>query len=314
MDTTTFVRIYLIIAAVAVAIAMLEGLVLSLSGRRDYDWKAAFVSLAIAVGRRITDFVPALLALPGAAWLYEHRVFTWDMSEPLSWIVLFFALEFAYYWFHRASHRVRWFWANHAVHHSPNQFNLSAAYRLGWLGKITLTLVFFSPLALLGFTPQIVLLAFAINLLYQFWIHAEWIPKLGFFEGIINSPSAHRVHHAANVEYLDANYGGVLVIFDRMFGTYIAERDDIKPRYGWVQPITSHNPLRIAFQQWINIVADLRKARSARDVSGYLFGPPGWQPDGNGPTTENLRKLSLSPPAPLHASREPVMNHCDVSI
>ena len=299
MDTTTFVRIYLIIAAVAVGSALLEGAVLTLSGRRDYDWKASFVSLAIAVGRRITDFVPALLALPGATWLYEHRVFTWDMTEPLSWFVLFFTLEFAYYWFHRASHRVRWFWANHAVHHSPNQFNLSAAYRLGWLGKITLTLVFFSPLAWLGFAPKMILLAFAINLLYQFWIHAEWIPKLGFIEGIINTPSAHRVHHGANVEYLDANYGGVLLIFDRMFGTYVPERDDIKPRYGWVQPMLSHNPLRIAFQQWLNIFHDVRRANSAREVAGYLFGPPGWQPDGNGMTTENLRKHAAMPPKPI---------------
>jgi sterol desaturase/sphingolipid hydroxylase (fatty acid hydroxylase superfamily) len=263
------------------------------------------ISLVIAIGRRVTDFVPALLALPGAAWLYEHRVFTWDMSEPLSWFVLFIALEFAYYWFHRASHRVRWFWANHAVHHSPNQFNLSAAYRLGWLGKITMTLVFFSPLAWLGFAPQVILLAFAINLLYQFWIHAEWIPKLGWLEGIINTPSAHRVHHGSNVEYLDANYGGVLVIFDRMFGTYVPERDDIKPRYGWVQPIKSHNPLRIAFQQWINIFHDLRQAKSARDVAGYLFGPPGWQPDGKGMTTENLRRQAgsaIAPSTPATAS------------
>jgi len=219
MDTSAFVRIYLIVAAVAVGSALLEGVMLTYTGRRDYDWKAAMASLVIAAGRRIADSVPALLALPGATWLYEHRVFSWDMREPVSWLVLFFALEFAYYWFHRASHRVRWFWANHAVHHSPNQFNLSAAYRLGWLGKLTLTLVFFSPLAWLGFAPQIILLAFAINLLYQFWIHAEWIPKLGSLEGIINTPSAHRVHHGANVEYLDANYGGVLLIFDRLIGT-----------------------------------------------------------------------------------------------
>ena len=299
METTPFVRIYLIIAAVAVGSALLEGAVLTLTGRRDYDWKGAGASLAIAVGRRVTDFVPALLALPGAAWLYDHRLFTWDMREPLSWIVLFLTLEFAYYWFHRASHRVRWFWANHAVHHSPNQFNLSAAYRLGWLGKITATLVFFSPLAWVGFAPQMILLAFAVNLLYQFWIHAEWIPKLGFLEGIINTPSAHRVHHGANVEYLDANYGGVLLIFDRIFGTYVPERDDIKPRYGWVQPMLSHNPLRIAFQQWINIFHDLRRAKSVRDVAGYLFGPPGWQPDGKGLTTENLRRHAAMPPKPI---------------
>ena len=290
MDSSSFVRVYLIIAAIAVGSALIEGAVLSFTGRRDYDWKGSLVSLAIAAGRRIADFVPALFALPGAAWLYEHRIFSWDMKEPLSWIVLFFSLEFAYYWFHRVSHRSRWFWANHSVHHSPNQFNLSAAYRLGWVGRITLTLIFFSPLAWLGYSPQVILIAFAINLLYQFWIHAEWIPKLGFLEGILNTPSAHRVHHASNLEYLDANYGGVLLIFDRMFGTYIPEREGAPIRYGWVQPITSHNPLRIVFQQWMNIVADLRKANSARDVFGYLFAPPGWQPDGNGPTTANLRR------------------------
>jgi sterol desaturase/sphingolipid hydroxylase (fatty acid hydroxylase superfamily) len=140
----------------------------------------------------------------------------------------------------------------------------------------------------------VILVAFAINLLYQFWIHAEWIPKLGFLEGIINTPSAHRVHHASNLEYLDANYGGVLLVFDRLFGTYVAEREDLKPRYGWVKPLTSNNPLRIVFQPWIDIVADLRKARSARDVAGYLFGPPGWQPDGKGPTTENLRRQAAA--------------------
>jgi sterol desaturase/sphingolipid hydroxylase (fatty acid hydroxylase superfamily) len=289
MENVSLIRIYAVVALVAVGSAMLEGLVLTYLLRRNYDWKGAFNSLAIAVGRRLTDFLPIAFALPGAAWLYEHRFFDWKMNEPTAWVVLFFALEFAYYWFHRASHRVRWFWATHAVHHSPNQFNLSAAYRLGWTGKFTLTLIFFSPIALLGFPPQMILIAFALNLLYQFWIHAEWIPPLGFLEGIINTPSAHRVHHASNVEYLDANYGGVLLIFDRLFGTYIPEKRDVPIRYGWVQPITSNNPLRVAFQQWINVWADLRQAKNVREIAGYLFGPPGWQPDGNGQTTENLR-------------------------
>lgn len=290
MDAVLLRKVYAVVALLAVGSAMIEGLVLTLTARKDYDWRGAMASLAVAVGRRVAELVPAFLALPGATWLYEHRLLNWDMKDPLSWVVLLLALEFAYYWFHRASHRVRWFWANHAVHHSPNQFNLSAAYRLGWFGRISLSLIFFSPLALLGFAPQVILAAFAINLLYQFWIHAEWIPKLGFLEGIVNTPSAHRVHHASNLEYLDANYGGVLVIFDRLFGTYVAERQDIKPRYGWVTPMTSNNPLRIVFQPWMDIIADLRRARSARDAAGYLLGPPGWQPDGNGPTTENLRR------------------------
>ena len=292
MENASFIRIYAIVGLVAIGSAMLEGLVLTFLLRRNYDWKGAFVSLAIAVGRRLTDFIPLALALPGAAWLYQHRVFDWKLNDPVAWVVLFFALEFAYYWFHRASHRVRWFWATHAVHHSPNQFNLSAAYRLGWTGKLTFSLVFFSPIAFFGFSPQMILIAFALNLLYQFWIHAEWIPPLGFLEGIINTPSAHRVHHASNVEYLDANYGGVLLIFDRMFGTYTPEKRDVPIRYGWVQPITSNNPLRVAFQQWINVWADLRQAKSAREIAGFLFGPPGWQPDGKGQTTENLRKAA----------------------
>jgi sterol desaturase/sphingolipid hydroxylase (fatty acid hydroxylase superfamily) len=160
------------------------------------------------------------------------------------------------------------------------------------VGRITLSLIFFVPVAWFGFPPQLIAIALAINLLYQFWIHAEWIPKLGPLEGILNTPSAHRVHHASNVEYLDANYGGVLMIFDRMFGTYIAERDDIKPIYGWVQPMQSHNPFVIVFRPWIDLFRDLTRARSARSIAGYLFGPPGWQPDGNGPTTENLRKVA----------------------
>lgn len=295
METTPFghisyASIYAFLLAAAISTSMLEGLVYTFVLRKNYDWKAAFASLAIAIGRRLTDLAPIALALPGAAWLYDHRLLSWSAGDPLAWVVLFFALEFSYYCFHRACHRVRWFWMTHAVHHSPNQFNLSAAYRLGWTGKYTFILIFFVPLALLGFPPQMILLVFAWNLLYQFWIHAEWIPRLGFLEGVINTPSAHRVHHASNLEYLDANYGGVLLIFDRLFGTYTPEKRDVPIRYGWVQPIASVNPFRLAFQQWIDGWKDVRRAKNLREVAGYLFAPPGWQPDGNGQTTEDLRK------------------------
>ncbi len=290
MDAELLRKVYLAVVVAAVGSALIEGLVLSFVARRSYDWRGFALSLAIAAGRRLTDFVPLAIALPGAAWLYSHRLIDWDLRSPWTWLMLFLVVEFAYYWFHRLSHRVRWFWATHAVHHSPNQYNLSAAYRLGWTGKFSLTLLVFAPIAWLGFAPPLIVLAFSLNLLYQFWIHAEWIPRLGWLEGIVNTPSAHRVHHAANVEYLDANYGGVLVIFDQLFGTYIPENRTTPIRYGWVKPIMSNNPLRVVFQQWLDIVADLRGARSLRDVGGYLFGPPGWQPDGNGPTTENLRR------------------------
>jgi sterol desaturase/sphingolipid hydroxylase (fatty acid hydroxylase superfamily) len=277
-----------VFALVAVSAALLEGLVLTVL-RRGYDWRESMASLAVTVVRRLLELVPLAIAMPGGFWLYEHRLWSPPLDAWWSWALLALGLEFFYYWYHRAAHRVRWFWASHAVHHSPNSFNLSAAYRLSWTGRISGTLLFFLPLAWLGFPPQAIAAVFALNLLYQFWIHAGWIPKLGPLEGILNTPSAHRVHHAANLEYLDANYGGVLLVFDRLFGTYVPERDELPCRYGLVSPLRSYNPVKIAFFQWQAMAADLRRARGARDALGYLCGPPGWAPDGQGETTEALR-------------------------
>lgn len=288
-ETLSMLRTALIAGALlALAASLVEGIVLT-RARRAYDWRDAMASLALAVVRRLTDLLPLAIAMPGGYWLYENRLFSPPMDAWWSWVLLGLGVEFFYYAYHRATHRVRWFWATHAVHHSTNAFNLSAAYRLGWTGRISGTLLFFLPLAWLGFPPPAIAAMFALNLLYQFWIHAEWIPRLGPLEGWLNTPSAHRVHHAANLEYLDANYGGVLMIFDRLFGTYVPEREDLKPRYGLVVPLRTYNPLRIAFFQWVAIVRDLRRARGWRERAGYLFGPPGWAPDGPGDTTEALR-------------------------
>jgi len=290
LDPDTFRRIYAAFALVALLAALTEALVRTWILRQAYDWRSYWGSLGVAIGRRLTDLLPAAVALPGAFWLYERRLVEWDWSQPWAWLTLFFALEFAYYWFHRASHRIRWFWLNHSVHHSPNDFTLAAAYRLGWTGRLSFALIFFVPLAWFGFHPVLILMALAVNLLYQFWIHADWIPRLGPLEGILNTPSAHRVHHASNVGYLDANYGGVLLIFDRLFGTYVPERDDERPIYGWVNPLRSSNPLVIVFKPWADWWSDLRSARNLREAMGYTFGPPGWRPEGQGPTTENLRR------------------------
>ena len=184
---------------------------------------------------------------------------------------------------------MRWFWCTHAVHHSPNQLNLSAAYRFGWTGKLTGTLAFFMLAPLLGMPPRIVLMLLSLNLLYQFWIHATWIPRLGPLEWILNTPSAHRVHHAANLEYLDGNYGGVLIVFDRLFGTYIAERADVPCRYGLVQADDELQPAVDRVRPVAQPLARPAQPRSARDVVGYLLRPPGWRPDGRGETTEDLR-------------------------
>ena len=269
---------------VVIALATVEGLILTFAAGRAYDWRSWAASATDALVREylVSAFVSVSLAGPIIELAWQHRLTTLPLGGLASFAVLFLGQEFFYYWFHRAAHRVRWFWATHAVHHSPNEFNLGIAYRFGWTGRLAGNAVFFVPMIWLGFPPKAVFAALSLNLLYQFWLHSEWVPKLGWLEYVLNTPSHHRVHHASNAAYIDANYGGVLIVFDRLFGTFVAERDDLPCRYGLVTPLISHNPVRIAFHEWLNLLNDLRGARSGREVMGYLFGPPGWQPDGPG--------------------------------
>ena len=265
-----------------IALASLEGLVLTFIARRHYNWRSYAASVTDILVREyvVYAFVGVSLAGPLIDLAWRHRLATVPLDGFVSFALLFLGQEFCYYWYHRAAHRVRWFWATHAVHHSPNEFNLGIAYRFGWTGKIAGNALFFVPMIWLGFAPKAVFAALALNLLYQFWLHAEWVPKLGWLEYVLNTPSHHRVHHASNTDYIDANYGGVLIVFDRLFGTFVAERPDLPCRYGLVKPLISNNPIRIAFHEWVNLLDDLRGARSWREAIGYLFGPPGWRPDG----------------------------------
>jgi sterol desaturase/sphingolipid hydroxylase (fatty acid hydroxylase superfamily) len=281
--------------------SLIEAVVLARNGPGNYDWKGAGVSVLDQLGHQLLAFLPLSIATPVFAFAWRHRIATIPLSTAAAFLALFVAQEFFYYWYHRSAHRIRWFWATHAVHHSPNDLNLSAAYRLGWTGKLTGNTLFYTPLAWLGFRPEVVLLTLSLNLLYQFWIHATWIPKLGWLEYIFNTPSAHRVHHASNVRYLDANYGGVLIVFDRLFGTYIPESDQEACRYGLVTPIAGYNLLEIEFHAWRNLLRDVAHARGAREALGYICMPPGWRPHGPRGTTEDLRRAQLETPT-LRAS------------
>jgi sterol desaturase/sphingolipid hydroxylase (fatty acid hydroxylase superfamily) len=277
MDSIDRFLLY-VVTPVVFGLSLLEAVVLA--RRQRYDWRAFGVSALNLVARiAVAIVLPLSIAAPLVSWAVQHRLTAFTLDGPLSFALLFIGQEFCYYWYHRAAHRVRWFWCNHSVHHSPNQLNLSAAYRIGIFGRLSGTALFFVPLMWLGFHPKLVLQALTFNLLYQFWLHATWIPKLGWLEGIVNTPSAHRVHHGANPEYLDANYGGVLLLFDRLFGTYRAERDDITIRYGLVQPLTSHNPLLIELHEWAALARDLLRARSWRALLGAIVMPPGWRAD-----------------------------------
>jgi len=199
---------------------------------------------------------------------------TLPLNTPEAIALLFVGQELCYYAYHRAAHRVGWFWATHCVHHSPNELTLAAALRLGWSGKLTGTTLFFAPLVWLGFPPLAVVATLGANLLYQFWLHAPWMPRLGPLEWILNTPTHHKVHHGSNPEYLDCNYGGVLIVFDRLFGTFVDLRDDLPPRYGLTVPLRTHNPLRIALHGWAELARELRAARGGVAVLRVLFGPP----------------------------------------
>jgi len=274
---------------VLLLVAVGEGVIWSLR-RGDYDWKAFGVSMADLGGTIVKRLVvPIGLASPLFHFAYEHRLFTMDLGAGWQFLLLFLGQEFCYYWFHRASHRVRWFWATHAVHHSPEQLTFAAAFRIGLTARFTGSTLFYVPLSFLGFAPKLVLLGVTVNLLYQFWIHSERIPRLGPLELVLNTPSHHRVHHARNLDYLDANYGGVLIVFDRIFGTFVREKPELRCDFGLVHPIGSYNPLVVEMHGWMSLLRDLKTARSLRAVLGYLFGPPGWSAEGPGTTTGELR-------------------------
>ena len=259
---------------VVLGAATLEGLVRQFVLHQPYDWRAYAVSLADAVGRRAIDAIGLSAATPVLLWAYAHRLTDLPLNNWAQWLMLFLSHELLYYAYHRSAHRVRWFWATHAVHHSPNDLTLATALRLGWTGKLAGNAIFFVPLVWVGFSPIAVFATLAVNLLYQFWLHTTWIPKLGPLEWVFNTPSHHRVHHASNPEYLDCNYGGVLIVFDRLFGSFVEERDDITPRYGLTTPLRSYNPLWIAVHEWVRMAQDVIAARSWNDLQRALFAPP----------------------------------------
>ncbi len=270
--------IYLILywsTPAVIVLATVEALVLW-GVRRQYDWRAYLASLADITVRQyvVYVFLAFGLADPLVRWAWTHRIATVPLGSWAALAVLFVGQEFCYYWFHRASHRIRFFWGSHAVHHSSNSFNLAAAYRFGWTSRLIGSSMFFVPLIWLGFRPGPVFITLNLNLLYQFWLHTDWAPRLGPLEYVLNTPSHHRVHHAANPDYLDRNYGGVLIVFDRLFGTFAAERAEMPCRYGLVEPLLSWNPLRIAFFEWLALGRDLWRARTAAAWWQALCAPP----------------------------------------
>ena len=271
-----------------VLLIVIEMLIVRFSGKGRYETQDAATSLMMGLGNRVFGIVFGAGAVFLYFYLYQFRLFDLDWSWPVL-VACFFAEDLAYYWFHRVAHERRFWWASHVVHHSSQHYNLTTALRQTWTGVLGLNFIFWLPLVLIGFPPAMVLMFSAISLVYQFWIHTELIHRMGPLEWVMNTPSHHRVHHATNAKYLDANYAGVLIIWDRLFGTFVAEDDKEKPRYGIIANLGSFNPFRVAFHEWAGIWRDVTHAKSAREVFLYLFGPPGWSPDGSRKTSASIK-------------------------
>ncbi len=257
--------------------------------KRDlYETKDAFSSMAMGIGNVIIGLGSKLMILAIFTFLYQFRLFTLGYAWWV-WLLAFFCEDFSYYLFHRNSHVIRFFWASHVVHHSSRKYNLSTALRQTWTGNFMGTFLFWCWMPLVGFEPVMILTLQSISLLYQFWIHTEAINKMPrWFEAVMNTPSHHRVHHASDLKYLDKNHAGILIIWDRMFGTFQPEEE--RPTYGLTKNINTFNPIKIAFIEWINLGKDIRRGKSLSNAVKYLLNPPGWSHDGQGKTTLQLRK------------------------
>lgn len=254
-----------------------------------YELRDTAASLTMGLGNLALGIPFAALIFAMTVWTHQFAIF--DIGYAWwAFALILLAEDFVYYWFHRLSHEHRIWWAAHVNHHSSRHYNLSTALRQTWTGNLAGTFVLWLPLALIGFPPALIAFQKGVSLVYQFWIHTEAVGRLPRpIEWVFNTPSHHRVHHAVNPRYLDRNYAGILIIWDRLFGTFVPE-DDAEPcRYGIVKQIGTFNPLRIAFHEWSDIIRDVRSAGSTREALGYIFGPPGWSTDGSRQTSAQIR-------------------------
>ncbi len=273
-----------------VALVLIEQVYGRLSGKATYEAKDTYSSLMMGFGNLIAGALFAGTWSFASYFLYENRLFTigYDWKALVLAII---AYDFSYYWLHRFGHRMRWMWASHVIHHSSQHYNLSTALRQTWTGTISLGFLFTIPWAYVGIDPKLLAFSAGLNLVYQFWIHTEAIDRLGPLEWVLNTPSHHRVHHAKNPEYLDANYAGALIIWDRLFGTFVEEdKKNNPPQYGLVSDLGTFNPLKVAFHEYWALAKDLISVKGPINKLKLFFMPPGWRPDGTGMTSDDIKR------------------------
>ncbi len=239
------------------------------SDRKD-TWGNIFLGFMSVVWGALFGLVTGGIYL----FAYEIAPYKFPAEAWWTWVILFFVDDLAYYIFHRASHEMRLFWNFHVVHHSSEKYNLSVAVRQSWFGG-SLHWLFYAPVMLLGFAPWMFAIMHGFNLIYQFWIHTRFIKRLGWLENILNTPSHHRVHHGVNNPYLDKNYAGVLIIWDKLFGSFVNETEE--PRYGIITPLKSYNPLWINTHGWVEMFRAIRQTSGIGSKLMCVFGSPNFK-------------------------------------
>ncbi|MGP4844518.1 sterol desaturase family protein [Marinobacter sp. 1Y8] len=239
-----------------------------------YTWVDTISNMTLAGLYQASDVISALLTIVVYNAFFDVRLFDIPFN---GWtiLLLFVVQDFVYYWFHRAHHRIRWFWCSHVVHHSSEKLNLSTAFRQSITYPITGMWLFWLPIVLIGFPPESVIFVVAMNLAYQFFVHTQAIGKLGVLERVFNTPSHHRAHHGRNPIYIDRNYGGILIIWDRLFGTFVEEQENIPPDYGIPRQIRTYNPVVLNFHEWKDMFRDVcLPGLPLKQRFRLMFGPP----------------------------------------
>ena len=248
----------------------------SISNRKTYRLNDAITNISTGTLQQVSGAFFSVIKVGIYVFIYNQFAIYHLANNWITFTALFILYDLAYYWEHRMAHTISLFWGGHVVHHQSEDFNLSVALRQTSTGFIW-GFPFYLPLALLGFDPKVFVLVAGLNLLYQFWIHTEHINKMyGWFEAIFNTPSHHRVHHGRDPKYIDKNFAGVFIIWDRMFGTFIEEEE--RPTYGITSPLKSWNPVYANFAHYFDLGKLLSKSRSVSDSMKILFKPPGWKP------------------------------------
>jgi sterol desaturase/sphingolipid hydroxylase (fatty acid hydroxylase superfamily) len=238
-----------------------------------YQWRDTLANAMLALLHQGADMLALLLLMPFFYWLHQYRLFNIELTA-LNVLVAFILQDFLYYWFHRGSHHIRWLWASHVAHHSSRLMNFSTAFRQSLTYPLSGMWLFWLPMIFLGYDPLLVFAVVALNLAFQFFVHTQAIGRLGFLEHIFNTPSHHRVHHACNSRYIDRNFAGVLIVWDKLFGTFVAEQADEPCQFGLTDEFSSTNPLTITFYEWRRMWHEARDSKRQQPLWRVLLQMP----------------------------------------